>query len=126
MARFLRPLGSLYRQCRRIAQGRFDEHFPRTSRTDSVGRLQNSFAAMQDAIDRHVGDIRHVNDQTMQRNQELQQARQLALDGIRQKTIFMQNMTHQIRTPLNIIMGFAHVLGDNFGTTQDEVRKSPP
>lgn len=123
VARFLRPLGSLYRQCRRIAQGRFDEHFPRTIRTDSVGRLQNSFAAMQDAIDRHVGDIRHVNDQTMQRNQELQQARQMALDGIRQKTIFMQNITHQIRTPLNIIMGFAHVLGDNFGTTQDEVRK---
>ena len=34
----------------------------------------------------------------------------------RQKTAFIQNVTHQIRTPLNIIMGFAQILSDNPGT----------
>ena len=35
------------------------------------------------------------------------------------KTTFIQNVTHQIRTPLNIIMGFAQVLRD--GMAQEEM-----
>ena len=42
----------------------------------------------------------------------------------RQKTIFIQNVTHQIRTPLNIIMGFAQVLRNSNGEIpHDEVKK---
>ena len=123
VARFVRPLKSLSRQCQRIADGRFNEPFPRTWRTDTVGRLQNSFATMQQSIDRHVGDIQRLNADALRRNEELQEARQLAINGIRQKTRFMQNMTHQIRTPLNIIMGFAHVLRDQFDEMPSEVTK---
>jgi signal transduction histidine kinase len=37
----------------------------------------------------------------------------LAEKAVRQKTLFIQNVSHQIRTPLNIIAGFAQVLQEN-------------
>ena len=48
----------------------------------------------------------------------------MAEEADRQKTIFIQNVTHQIRTPLNIIMGFAQVLRNSNGEIpHDEVKK---
>jgi signal transduction histidine kinase len=41
-----------------------------------------------------------------------------------QKTLFIQNVSHQIRTPLNIIMGFAQVLRENKSLMPDEEAKS--
>lgn len=68
---------------------------------------------MQDSLKRHVDDIQKMNDEMAQRNEELQRASLLVEKSDRQKTVFIQNMTHQIRTPLNIIMGFAQVLRDD-------------
>lgn len=48
-------------------------------------------------------------------NEELEQATQLVVEAEKQKTAFMQNMTHQVRTPLNVIMGYAQIL--NTSTT---------
>lgn len=109
----IRPLNRLVDQSQRIAEGHYDEQIPRSTRVDSVGRLQNSFAAMQESLDRHINQIQKVNEETAQRNEKLQQASLLVQEADRQKRVFIQNMTHQIRTPLNIIMGFAQVLRDN-------------
>ena len=48
------------------------------------------------------------------RNRELLDANEKALEADRKKTAFLQDMMHQIRTPLNIIGGFAQVLNENF------------
>lgn len=109
----IRPLNRLVEQTRRLAAGDYDEEIRHSSRQDAVGRLQNSFIAMQDSLKRHVGDIQKMNDEMAQRNEELQRASLLVEKSDRQKTVFIQNMTHQIRTPLNIIMGFAQVLRDD-------------
>ncbi|MBR1389234.1 MAG: HAMP domain-containing protein [Prevotella sp.] len=117
------PLNRLVEQSQRIAAGQYDEQIPHTRRRDVVGRLQNSFATMQESLNRHVSDIKRVNAETEQRNEELQQARLLAEEAGRQKAAFTQDMTHQIRTPLNIIMGFAQVLRENIeGMPKDELR----
>jgi signal transduction histidine kinase len=68
---------------------------------------------MQDSLNQHIGDIQKMHEETEKRNEELQRASLLAEESDRQKTVFIQNMTHQIRTPLNIIMGFAQILRDN-------------
>ena len=107
------PLNRLLSQSQRIASGYYDEQIPHTQRQDAVGRLQNSFATMQESLKRHISDIELMNAQTARRNEELVCANQLAEESTKQKTAFIQNMTHQIRTPLNIIMGFAQVLRDN-------------
>ena len=114
------PLNRLLDQAQKIATGNYDDFIPRSQRKDVVGRLQNSFAAMQQSINCHTAIIRHVNTETERRNEELQKARLMVEESNRQKTIFIQNMTHQIRTPLNIIMGFAQVLRDS-GQTLPEV-----
>ncbi|MBQ8656307.1 MAG: Cache 3/Cache 2 fusion domain-containing protein [Prevotella sp.] len=113
------PLNRLVSQAQLLTAGQYDEQIPHTTRPDAVGRLQNSFATMQESLSRHVSDIHRVNDETQQRNAELQQARQLAEKAGKQKTAFIQNMTHQIRTPLNIISGFAQVLRDDIDELPD-------
>ena len=123
VTRAIAPLHSLLRQTQRMAAGHYDEPLEPTNRRDVVGRLHNSFAAMQSALSRHVSDIKRANDATRQRNEELRLASEQAEEAGRQKAAFVQNMTHQIRTPLNIIMGFAQVLRDNGSELPaDEIR----
>lgn len=112
MAHAIYPLHQLLDKTQSIAAGNMDVDIPRTSRIDVIGRLQNSFASMLGSLNYHMKSVRFVSEQTRQRNEELLQATRMAQEADRQKTTFIQNVTHQIRTPLNIIMGFAQVLSD--------------
>ena len=60
-----------------------------------------------------MGSVRYTTTETQKRNEELAQATKLAQEADRQKTTFIQNVSHQIRTPLNIIMGFSQILSEN-------------
>lgn len=120
----VQPLNKLTRRLQRIAEGHYDEQIPRSRYNDVVGRLQNSFASMQESLSRHVNDIQQMNAETEQRNEELARASELAREANRQKSLFIQNVSHQIRTPLNIIMGFAQVLEENNGLLSEEEAKS--
>ncbi|SFB78765.1 methyl-accepting chemotaxis sensory transducer with Cache sensor [Xylanibacter ruminicola] len=112
MSHTIRPLHELLDKTQSITAGNMDVTIPRTTRIDVIGRLQNSFAQMLESLNYHMKSVRFVSDQTRQRNEELLQATRMAQEADRQKTTFIQNVTHQIRTPLNIIMGFAQVLSD--------------
>ena len=113
VGRAVRPLGNLLGMSERIAAGHYDESIPYTDREDAIGQLQNSFATMQESLNDHVGSIRRTVEQTKERNEELVRATQLAEVAVRQKTAFIQDVSHQIRTPLNIIIGFANVLRES-------------
>ena len=65
---------------------------------------------MQQSLATSVNDIRSVNAELEQRNEELTRAYQLQFDTNREKAAFIQKMYHEIRTPLNIIGGFTQVL----------------
>lgn len=114
------PLYLLVKQSQRIAAGNFDQQIAHSSRTDEVGRLQNSFAVMQESLARHISHIRQVNAETAQRNKELEEANRLAEQANERKTTFIQNVTHQIRTPLNIILGFSQILRDDVHLLPEE------
>ena len=108
------PLQLLAHQAHDIAEGHYSNRLPKTSREDTVGQLQNSFADMQASLSAYVDDIRQINAEMEQRNRELAAANEKTLEADRKKTAFLQDMMHQIRTPLNIICGFAQVLNDSF------------
>ncbi|MCR4603360.1 MAG: HAMP domain-containing protein [Prevotella sp.] len=108
------PLKQLAGQASRIADGHFDEKLPQSNRHDSVGRLTNSVILMQHSLAESAADIRKINEELELRNQELSKTYQLKMEADEQKTFFIRNMSHQIRTPLNIISGFAQVLSSNF------------
>lgn len=113
------PIDTLVEKTQTIASGNYEVYIPHSKRIDVVGQLQNSFATMLESLNFHMGSIRYATEQTEQTNEELAHATQLAEDSIKQKTIFIQNMTHQIRTPLNIIMGFSQVLRDDYQQLQE-------
>jgi signal transduction histidine kinase len=56
-----------------------------------------------------------------QSNAELVVARDKAMESDKMKLAFIRNVSHQIRTPLNIISGYSQVLGKN-NSMDDEAR----
>ena len=57
------------------------------------------------------------------RNEELVRTTELAKEADRQKSLFIQNVSHQFRTPLNIIMGFSSVLRESKSGLPEEEAK---
>ena len=122
VAFFIKPLGTLERQTCYIADGHFDKPLESSRRTDVVGRLQNSFVVMQESLSKYVHHLERVNSETARYNEELKQANLLAEEAAKRQTAFLQDVLHQIRTPLNIIMGFVQVLRDDYTMiSKDEI-----
>lgn len=117
---FIDPLNRLAWQTRHIADGNFDVSMPTSTRVDAVGRLQNNFAAMQQSLSNYISNLEQVNKETEQRNVELANANQQAEEAAQRQIFFLQNILHQIRTPLNIIMGFVQVLRDDYESVSRE------
>lgn len=121
----IRPLNILLDKTQTIATGNMEVYIPKSQREDVVGRVQNSFASMLWSLNFHMGSVRYSTERTRLRNEELTKATRLVQEADRQKSTFIQNVSHQIRTPLNIIMGFAQVLNDtNSVGLSDEETKS--
>ena len=104
------PINGLLEKTQSIAAGNMEVHIGSTPREDAIGQLQNSFASMLSSLNFHMGSVRYISQQTKERNEELEKATRLVEEADKQKTAFIQNVSHQIRTPLNIIMGFAQVI----------------
>lgn len=109
----IRPINKLLTLSEKIIDGNYDEMIPHSPREDAIGKLQNSFSIMQQSLYKYVGSIRMKAKETQLRNEELAEAMKLVEEGVRKKEVFIQNVSHQMRTPLNIILGFADVLRDS-------------
>jgi signal transduction histidine kinase len=116
----VQPLGLLAAELRQIGDGNYEKTLPHSERTDLIGQLQNSFCQMRRSISQHIRDAEQTKQETEQRTKELEQATLLAREASEQKTQFMQDMSHQIRTPLNIVHGFSQILRDSEEITDDE------
>lgn len=117
---FVHPLNRLASQTRHIADGNFNVPMPTTTRVDAIGRLQNNFSAMQQSLARYISQLERVNEETEQRNAELACATQQAEEAAQRQVSFLQDLLHQIRTPLNIIMGFVQILRDDYAVIPRE------
>ena len=120
----IKPLHKLLAYTKNIVSGQYAEVIPRSNRKDAIGRLQNSVVVMQQSLLEHVDSIRKTGEETKKHNEELARAQMLAEEGVQKKAIFIQNVSHQMRTPLNIIMGFANVLGESLAAQQDSASQS--
>ena len=120
----IKPLHKLLAHTKNIVSGKYAEVIPRSNHKDAIGRLQNSVVVMQQSLLEHVDSIRKTGEETQKHNEELARAQMLAEEGVQKKAIFIQNVSHQMRTPLNIIMGFADVLGESLAAQQDGASQS--
>ena len=120
---FIQPLGLLAAELRQIGDGNYEKPLPPSQRTDLIGQLQNSFCQMRRSISQHISEAEQTKNETEQRTKELEQATLLARQASEQKTLFMQDMSHQIRTPLNIVHGFSQILRDDSDMIPDEEKQ---
>ena len=116
----VKPINSLTEQLSYITNGHFDEPIDTTDRRDVIGRLQNNFAEMQKALRDHICSLQEVNIATKQMNKELAEANEQVNKAVEKKDEFLKDVTHQIRTPLNIINGFIQVLRDDYDSIPKE------
>ena len=110
----VQPLNDLTRQISYITDGHFHEAISFSGRKDVIGRLQNNFAEMQQALSSHILNLKQTNVEAERMNQDLAEANEQAHKADEKKNEFLQDITHQIRTPLNIINGFTQVLCDDY------------
>ena len=120
---FIQPLGLLAAELRQIGDGNYEKPLPPSERTDLIGQLQNSFCQMRRSISQHIREAEQTKQETEQRTKELEEATLLARQASEQKTQFMQDMSHQIRTPLNIVHGFAQILRDSGEMIPDDEKR---
>lgn len=80
---------------------------------------QQMMTELQTANDRLAvtnNDLAQANNDLAQANKDLAQANNV-------KDIFLQNMTHELHTPMNAIDGFAQLLNESDGQIDDDSRK---
>ena len=124
-SRVIQPIRDLLEKTQEIAKGNMDVVIARSKYTDDIGCLQNSYVTMLESLRHYMDSVRVASEKERLYNEELEQATKLVVEADRQKTLFMQNMTHQVRTPLNIIMGFAQILSNpatGEGMAEEEVK----
>jgi len=88
MNKVLRPLGELNAGAQRIADGHY-EHRIDVSTQDEIGQLGNSFNKMVEAVEQHTRSLQ---------------------DSEQKKTLFMGDLTHELKTPVTAISGYAQLL----------------
>ncbi len=61
-------------------------------------------------LNRHLKNLRLVKAEILHKNEELERTKETAEKSDQLKTIFLQNISHELRTPMNGIMGFSQIL----------------
>lgn len=122
MTHMVRPLKQLTDKLSYITHGHYNEPIEFCSRRDVIGRLQNTFAGMQQSLSTQITALQDVTQEAEEINHELTEASSLAREADGRKNEFLLDIAHQIRTPLNIISGFTQVLRDDYqAIPKDEI-----
>lgn len=66
--------------------------------------------------------LKETNKTLQRRKAELNVARNKAVEADKMQTMFLQNMSHEVRTPLNAIVGFSQLLAEDADSLEAEER----
>ena len=105
----LKPVRRLRDTADKVEQGDFSVRASiRTG--DDFESLAESFNRMLDEIERTSGQLRSVNETLDLKVTELAEANIGLFESNRLKSEFLANVSHELKTPLNSIIGFAELL----------------
>ncbi len=83
--------------------------------TDDEGNVTHHVAVKRDITGRIAAD-----NELRRQSEELEQARDAALEASRSKSQFLANMSHELRTPLNAIIGYSEMLIEDARASADD------
>jgi signal transduction histidine kinase len=110
---FTRPLLKLNSAAKKIAALDFSDKVNLGERTDELGQLSDSINEMSDRLNETLTELQDKNEAL---TAELERAREL--DRMRKK--FVSDVSHELKTPLSIISGYAESL--SIGLKSEEKR----
>ena len=108
-----RPLHEIVKQADKIAGGEFEQRSSPSSSIE-VTKLQGAINAMASSLRVNYNHLQEMN-------LELEQARDEAVEASRLKSEFLANVSHEMRTPLNGVIGMSELLIE---TRMDREQKS--
>lgn len=111
--RTIRPLNHLLEVTEHIGEEQFDEFIPIPEGNGVMARLQRSFAQMRATLNKRMGALHQNADDMRQRTEALRQDVLQAQENVKRKNRFMQQVSQHMRSPLNVITGFANMLRDS-------------
>ena len=117
--RNIRPLNDLMKATKEVAEGNYDTEIPPTDHKDVIGKLQNAFRNMQLALVSRQEAVRQNDTEIAEENAELERSLPLAQEASERRQLFVQNVSRQFVTPLNVIEGLARVMRGNIASRYD-------
>ena len=111
--RMIHPINKLINITKKMTDGHYDEKIPEAHDKSVVGKLQNCFALMQQSLNDRMGKLRKDVYEIGRHNEELKQARRQVDEMVKRRNQYLYHLIQQMNMPLNVIMGFADMLGDN-------------
>ena len=112
------PLNELMKATKKISEGKYHTVIEPSTHTDTIGKLQNAFRKMQQAIILHQADIKHASVDIERESAELEKTLPLAQEASMRRTIFIKNVSRQFASPLNIIEGLTRVLKERIAAKE--------
>ena len=111
-----KPVLKLTKAAETIGEGNFDISLPPASGNNEISVLTGAFRTMAMRIDDLVHKLQDYAQELKEKNEDLQQlneslivARDQAEESNRAKSDFLSNMSHEMRTPLNAIIGMISI-----------------
>lgn len=109
---FTRPILQLAENAKRMSELDFDVHY-KVKTNDEIGELGSSINFMSDKLRETVTELKSANNELQMDIEKKTQADEMRKD-------FLSNVTHELKTPIALIQGYAEGLKDNINDAPED------